>query len=227
MKNTYKILLGIIGIILLIPVGCWIEHGRAVGVGNGYHKKLNESFVGRDSGRMTNGIAYAEKECLERGEPPESYFMSRQMAAASAGTVANNLLTMIGAEEIEHRLTVAAIALERYRLSAGRYPEKLAELLPTHLKSVPIDLMDGQPMRYRRRDDGRYDLYSIGPNGIDENGNASSAAAAGTNKVALGSAMTWQSAPDWVWPLPAEQDEIEADNEKLVNTSTGVSIAIP
>ena len=35
------------------------------------------------------------------------------------------------------------------------------------LASVPLDAVDGQPLRYRRNADGTFSLYSIGENGVD------------------------------------------------------------
>jgi type II secretory pathway pseudopilin PulG len=62
-----------------------------------------------------------------------------------------------------------AFALAAYRADNGKYPAKLDELAPKYLKSVPNDLFSGQPMIYRPTDNG-YLLYSIGLNGIDDDG---------------------------------------------------------
>lgn len=53
-------------------------------------------------------------------------------------------------------------ALERYRLAHSRYPETLAGLRPHYLAAVPTDVMDGQPLRYRRLSDTNALLYSVG-----------------------------------------------------------------
>lgn len=65
---------------------------------------------------------------------------------------------------------MTACALERYFLQHSSYPAKLDELVPGFLPSVPIDHADGNALRYRRSQDGRYRIYSIGIDGIDENG---------------------------------------------------------
>ena len=75
--------------------------------------------------------------------------------------------------ENERRMAVTAIALERFRLRHGEYPAQLAGLVPAFLPKAPIDLMDGKPLRYRRKDDGTFLLYSVGEDGKDDEGDSS------------------------------------------------------
>ena len=63
------------------------------------------------------------------------------------------------------RIVVTAIALERYRLRHKEYPARLSDLTPEFLSKLPIDFMDGKPLRYRPKDDGTYLLYSVGEDG--------------------------------------------------------------
>ncbi|MEI9866553.1 MAG: hypothetical protein WDN00_18765 [Limisphaerales bacterium] len=67
------------------------------------------------------------------------------------------------------RLTVTALAIERFRLAHGQLPESLDELVPQFLSSLPLDPFDGQPLRYRRLTKG-YVIYSIGRDDHDNNG---------------------------------------------------------
>jgi hypothetical protein len=55
-----------------------------------------------------------------------------------------------------------ACALERFRLAQGQYPERLDALTPRFIEKLPHDLIGGQPLNYRRTDDGGYVLYSVG-----------------------------------------------------------------
>jgi hypothetical protein len=64
---------------------------------------------------------------------------------------------------------VAALAAERHRLKNGRWPDKLADLVPKLLPEVPADPYDGQPLRYVRTVDG-VTVYSVGPDGKDNGG---------------------------------------------------------
>lgn len=67
-------------------------------------------------------------------------------------------------------LARTAIALERYRLANGNYPDSLAALMPRFMDKVPHDIIGGQPLHYRRTEDGQFILYSIGWNGTDDGG---------------------------------------------------------
>jgi len=69
----------------------------------------------------------------------------------------------------------------------------LAELIPDFAKTLPHDLIGGQPMIYRREDAGNFVLYSVGWNERDDGG-----------QITLndGGSMAPNS-PDWVWQIPA------------------------
>jgi hypothetical protein len=60
--------------------------------------------------------------------------------------------------------------LTRYRNAHGELPSSLEALVPAFLDRVPTDVMDGQPIRYRRAESGGYLLWSIGQNRIDDGG---------------------------------------------------------
>ena len=63
-----------------------------------------------------------------------------------------------------------ACALERYRLAQGQYPESLDALAARFIENLPHDLVGGQPLKYRRTEDGGYLLYSVGWNEKDDGG---------------------------------------------------------
>jgi len=68
------------------------------------------------------------------------------------------------------RLAITVAGLERHRLATGTYPKALDDLVPKWVPTVPLDPMDGQPLRYRLNADGTFTLYSVGPNHADDNG---------------------------------------------------------
>jgi hypothetical protein len=70
----------------------------------------------------------------------------------------------------EVSLARAAIALERYRLARGEYPETLEALAPQFIAQVPHDIIGGQPLKYRHEANGQFILYSIGWNETDDGG---------------------------------------------------------
>lgn len=115
-----------------------------------------------------------------------------------------DLFQRIVEAETARRLLIAAIALKRFQLQHGNYPEQLAELVPDFLATVPLDPMDAKPLRYRPNADGAFVLYSVGPDRHDDHGDPS--APAGIGKTSF----PWlhAKARDWVWPQPASDDEI-------------------
>jgi hypothetical protein len=67
------------------------------------------------------------------------------------------------------RNALVGLALERYRLAQGRWPDHLRELAPDYLPAVPIDPFDGRELRYKRLPDGVL-IYSVGPDKQDNDG---------------------------------------------------------
>jgi hypothetical protein len=67
-------------------------------------------------------------------------------------------------------LARVAIALERYRLAHGQFPETLDALAPQFLETVPHDIINGEPLHYRREAYGQFVLYSVGWNEKDDDG---------------------------------------------------------
>lgn len=91
-------------------------------------------------------------------------------------------------------LARVAIALERYRLANGDYPETLAPLSPQFITKLPHDIIGGQPLHYRRTDNGQFVLYSIGWNASDDGG-----------QIELGKRRNPRldiTKGDWVWRFP-------------------------
>ncbi len=95
-------------------------------------------------------------------------------------------------------LARAAIALERYRLAHGEYPETLDALAPQLMKQIPHDIINGQPLHYRRTSDGQFVLYSVGWNETDDGG-----------VVVLNNGSSYRvdiNQGDWVWRSAAVKD---------------------
>ena len=84
-----------------------------------------------------------------------------------------------------------ACALERYRLASGQFPETLEALVPRLLERMPNDVITGEPLKYRRGENGRFVLYSVGWNEADD---------AGTP----GKTLFDEKEGDWVWRYPAK-----------------------
>ena len=115
---------------------------------------------------------------------------------------------MLRAAEYEtHReMTVGAIALQRYRLRRGQWPEKLNDLVPELLAELPRDWMNGEPLRYRRTPNDTFTLYSVGEDLRDDGGDLT--------PVYNGN-MDAHPQPMWttrdaVWPLVATKETVDA-----------------
>lgn len=89
-------------------------------------------------------------------------------------------------------LVTVACALERHRLAEGSYPDKLEALSPRFITTLPHDIINGQPLKYRRAPNGKFVLYSVGWNATDDGGV--------TATKQDGSPDRWQG--DWVLQYP-------------------------
>lgn len=88
------------------------------------------------------------------------------------------------------RLARTACALERHFLAEGAYPESLESLAPRWLPTLPLDPIDGQPLRYVRESNDRFRLWSVAINARDDGGSMNA-----SDDVPLRSL-------DWVWSWP-------------------------
>jgi hypothetical protein len=92
------------------------------------------------------------------------------------------------------------IALARYRLGHGQYPETLDQLTPSYLEAVPFDRFDGKQFRYKLAD-GRPRLYSIGGDGDDDGGRPMRARQGGLVRTDMSRVNPFEG--DWVFfPVP-------------------------
>jgi hypothetical protein len=101
---------------------------------------------------------------------------------------------------VAHNQTLAneaqiVCALDRFRLVHGNYPDTLDALMPQFIEKLPHDIIGGQPLHYRRTDDGKFLLYSIGWNETDDGGQPSPSGENGWIDFTKG---------DWVWQYPAK-----------------------
>ncbi len=98
-------------------------------------------------------------------------------------------------------MIVAAVALKRYHMRHKKHPNDLHGLVPEFVPQVPIDYMDGKPLRYRL-DGDQFVLWSVGLDGKDNGGTPKSEAD-----------FSWMLGLDDVWPQPASEAEAAAHRE--------------
>ena len=63
-----------------------------------------------------------------------------------------------------------AIALERFHLARGTYPETLTELVPEFIPAIPADTYSKKALIYRRQQGATFLLYGVGENRTDDGG---------------------------------------------------------
>jgi hypothetical protein len=91
-------------------------------------------------------------------------------AALLAGAPAREIVETFQKGQALLRCAAVGMALERYRLANGRWPDDLGALAPTYLAAVPADPFDGKPLRCARHKDVLV-VYSVGPDLKDDGGN--------------------------------------------------------
>lgn len=130
-------------------------------------------------------VMRVENDRVERYSPFAILARMLTPALAKAETKAARPQTTV-------HLAITACALERHRLAHGSYPEKLDALAPAFLPKPLPDPMTGQPFRYRRTDDGWFQLYSVGEDGKDDGG--------------VFRTKPKETIKDWPWPVPTRPE---------------------
>ncbi len=181
---------------LVIPSG-WVGQNKA-----NYAKLISGFSASYDpSERRLSSDLFATHskildEVFEREPVARAYMLVTQLAVPRADKAFKS--TARQATRLD--AATLALALERHRAAQGAYPENLTALVPDYVEKVPRDPFDGQPLRYRRTEDGKYLLYSIGWDSRDDGG------ISGTDS--RGKPLTHNDALDWVWQgVPAKKNK--------------------
>lgn len=104
--------------------------------------------------------------------------------------------------ETERQLLLTAVALKRYHQRKGDVPGNLNGLASAFLEKLPVDAMDGQPIRYQRTGVGTFVLYSVGEDGVDQGGDTR------PTRTNAAYADVWDGR-DVVWPTSAPRESIQ------------------
>jgi len=96
---------------------------------------------------------------------------------------------------ILHEATITVLAIERYKLEKGKYPDSLEQLKTEgYINSLPMDPYSDKPLVYRRTADN-FTLYSISQNFTDDGGQV--------YRDKEGKVRLWADEADAVfWPVP-------------------------
>jgi hypothetical protein len=158
----------------------------------------------------TNGQPYIplqtklETDVQLAGEPPRQFLLSRMLAPETYSKSMDKAMIA----ETQRRIATTAIALKRFERRFNKRPTELSALVPAFLPAVPLDPMDGQPLRYRLSGTNAFLLYSIGLDGADDGGDANSRVSGSRN-------FFWTQCKDFVWPQPATPEQLREFNTQL------------
>lgn len=117
----------------------------------------------------------------------------------------DRLVERLGHFAAMRNLAITATGLKRFQLRSHDLPQSLQELVPGFLHRVPLDPIDGLPVKYRRLDRENFILYSIGADEIDDGGDATKPS--DPNRSSMGR--------DWVWPRLANPEELPPERPIL------------
>ena len=140
----------------------WVDHNIATGL-----RRIHRHYL---SPLATGGFATLPASCDVMDSITSSSM--EQWAPDRFLGVLSGLFTPLSKGIVSHaqriRLTLLAIAMERYRLKHGRYPPDATALVPDCIAAVPPDI-DGAPLRVVTPADGATSvIYSIGWNLTDD-----------------------------------------------------------
>jgi hypothetical protein len=162
------------------------------------------------SRETTNGrpylplLAELRAELQLAGETPRQFLVSRMLAPELYSKSIDKAIIA----ETQRRVVVTAIALKRFERRVGKLPTDLSTLVPEFLPAVPLDPMDGAPLRYRLSTTNTFVLYSIGLDGVDGGGDVNPKEPASRN-------FFWTQCKDFVWPQPATVEQLRDFNSQL------------
>lgn len=80
------------------------------------------------------------------------------------------MLKVVEQAAVSRELVKIAARLAAYRSRSGDAPENLIDLVPDVFAGQPVDPVDGTSIRYCRLSGPNFLLYSVGPNGRDDQG---------------------------------------------------------
>jgi hypothetical protein len=169
----------------LIPAG-WFDQNK-LSLCRMYEKYLLPLVEQQDRRVVSRAAIQEANSALRRRDARPYDGFSKMLPPALAGFADNCARAQTSVD-----LARVACALERYRLANGQFPDALDSLTPKFIAKLPHDVINGQPLIYRRADDGQFILYSVGWNETDDGG-----------KVGLtkNGSLDW-SKGDWVWHYP-------------------------
>ncbi|HTI72133.1 MAG TPA: hypothetical protein VMF06_19310 [Candidatus Limnocylindria bacterium] len=132
----------------------------------------------------------------------EAWRQFRFPMSGSDSSIGDPLILKCLSVDTRQQMMCAVLACHRYRLATGAWPERLDQLVPKFLPSVPRDRIGGGELSYRLDAVNGFILYSKGSNGIDDGGDS-------TPKEPGSIFFPVDNAKDLVWPTDATPEEAD------------------
>jgi hypothetical protein len=170
----------------LIPAG-WFDQNKLSLCR--MHEKYLLPLVGDQDRRVVSPAAIQKANSALGRQSMRPYDLFSRMLLPALGRFAEKCART----QCSIDLARIACSLERYRLTNGQFPDTLDTLVPKFIGKLPHDVINGQPLKYRRTDDGQFVLYSVGSNETDDGG---------TVELTKNGNLD-QNKGDWVWRYPA------------------------
>lgn len=167
----------------VMPSG-WFAHEEA------NYTRMFQELLASDADvqrRRLDPVALASKqhELEVRWRVPWKALLQHRIFGGLLLPALGNAYPKFAAAQTSADQAVIASALERHRQANQQFPDKLEALAPAFLDKLPLDVITGELMTYRRAPDGQFLLYAVGWNATDDGG------APGKDG-------------DWVWEYPAK-----------------------
>jgi hypothetical protein len=124
------------------------------------NRRINPSACKEAEGRITGVLAKSQARLLLQHRAFCSLLLPGTLTLARKTAFGQTAADAAG----------IAGAVERFKLAKGRLPEALEELVPEFMERLPHDIITGQSLNYKRTNDGRYAVYSVGWNEKDDGG---------------------------------------------------------
>jgi hypothetical protein len=178
---------GVAVMVYLMPKGWYYQNEIVLAQ---LEQQWNLTLVDATNQTISPKMAQHTRTALESSLHTTPFNFFARLLLSGLGGFAQRIAYAQNAVNLAH----VAIALERYRLAHGEFPESLDALAPQFIAQIPHDIINGQPLHYRRTSDGQFILYSVGWNETDEGG-----------VVVLRKGKTSEvdrDEGDWVWRYP-------------------------
>jgi hypothetical protein len=174
----------------LIPQAFWYQNELSLA-------RMEQQWILASADLQTRIVSPAQVRQNDRQAERELQFFSPYHVFARMLVPAfENAVKRFAQAQATLDMARVAIALERYRLAHGEFPETLDTLSPQFLAQVPHDVIGGQPLHYWRTSDGQFVLYSVGWNEKDDGGVV-------VFKKRSGHEVNADQG-DWVWKYPGK-----------------------